>query len=136
MPIRISLIILAYFFCTQAFTYSQDVFKMRTYQSTSIMKGGKSDTAVWKNTDALVVINYENKTIKIYSKKGQDFDLIRIKKEEQTDEYYSIRYISVDKNGTDCEITLMLNENPTTIHIGTLFIHYPEGTILMRLKRI
>lgn len=114
---------------------AQDVIKLRAFQVTAISNSESIENAVWKPVNILTVINFDRKKINIYTKETQNIDLINVKEEKQTKEYYMVIYSGVDTEGLDCIITLMIYENKKNEHAATMFVSYSKNTVIYRLKK-
>ena len=90
----------------------------------------------WNNVNILVVVNYDNMTMQIYSDKEQDFDLIRITKDVDTGDTHDISYEAVDQDGKKVEIMFSVFNKPDPDWPLSLVIDYGPsiGFLFAKMK--
>jgi allantoicase len=114
--------------------YAQ-VYKFKTIETCYQPVGKPENKTDWSKADILVVVNYDDDKIRIYSEEQQDFDIVKYYKKE-TDENGDkwFRYQVVDHKGKNCHIRLLIFKDTEQIHVASLMLEYSDYIFVYRLK--
>lgn len=114
--------------------YTQ-VYKFKTIEA-CYQPAGKTDSKTeWNKAEILVVVNYDDDKIRIYSEEQQDFDIVKYYKkeiDENGDKWF--KYQVVDQKGKNCKIRLLIFKDTEHLHIASLMLEYSDCFFAYRLK--